>query len=137
MLNIYLDIDGVLRGCASPKEDREALLRYILDHCRPFWLTTHCKHGVNNAPLALSQEFAPELVAELAQKVQPTDWGSMKTEAIDFDQDFLWLDDTLFQVERMILRGHGAIQNIIVMNPRNPLAAQRALQIIKARVGEI
>ena len=27
--NIYLDIDGVLRGCASPKEDIEELYERI------------------------------------------------------------------------------------------------------------
>lgn len=31
MMNIYLDIDGVLKGCASPQEDIELFLRYCLD----------------------------------------------------------------------------------------------------------
>lgn len=31
MLNIYLDIDDVLRGCASLKEDIEVFLNYCLD----------------------------------------------------------------------------------------------------------
>ena len=30
---LYFDIDGVIRGVASPKEDVIALLRYCLDNC--------------------------------------------------------------------------------------------------------
>ncbi len=134
MLKVYLDIDGVLRGCASPVEDREELLRYILANCEAYWLTTHCKHGVNNAILALSQEFSSELLAELDAKVRATEWGAMKTDAIDFDSDFIWLDDSVFQVERMILSGHNASQNAVAMNPRDPAAAKTALATIKARV---
>ena len=32
---MYLDIDGVIRGAASPKEDVMKLLRYCLNNC-PF-----------------------------------------------------------------------------------------------------
>lgn len=44
---IYLDIDGVLKGVSSPKEDVVVLLRYCLDNYpgRVYWLTTHCRGG--------------------------------------------------------------------------------------------
>ena len=39
---IYFDIDGVLKGTASPQEDIVALLRYCLDNYAGsiYWLTT-------------------------------------------------------------------------------------------------
>ena len=47
ILNIYLDVDGVLKGCASPKEDIEEFLEFCLDNCVVYWLTTYCRGGVN------------------------------------------------------------------------------------------
>ena len=55
MLNIYLDIDGVIKGCASPQEDIEAFLRYCLDNYSDsmYWLTTHCNKGINRAVMSV------------------------------------------------------------------------------------
>ena len=95
---IYFDVDGVLRGTASPTVDIEALLRYCLDNYGDslYWLTTHCKYGVNHAPDALRGVLPDELVDELAARVQPTDWENYKVEGIDLDCDFVWFDDNLF-----------------------------------------
>lgn len=134
-MDIYLDIDGVLRGCSSPIEDRIALLRYIMDTpgLEGYWLTTHCKHGENRACEALSAEYPPEFLEKLNQKIHPTEWSSLKTDALNFEHKFLWLDDTFFVTERMILKGHGVTNSILVMEPTNPNAAKNALNIIKQR----
>ncbi len=44
-MNIYLDIDGVLRGAASPVEDVANFLNYVIDNYpdSTYWLTTHCR----------------------------------------------------------------------------------------------
>ena len=49
MMNIYLDIDGVLVGTASPMSDIVDLLEYILERFphSTYWLTTHCRWGSN------------------------------------------------------------------------------------------
>ena len=47
ILNIYLDVDGVLKGCVSPKEDIEKFIEFCLDNCVVYWLTTYCRGGVN------------------------------------------------------------------------------------------
>ena len=133
MLNIYLDVDGVLRGCASPKEDIEAFLRYCLDNFSVYWLTSHCKGGVNYAPRALEGILSDDLVKELAQKVQPTDWSTLKTEAIDFDEPFVWLDDyeVSYEIER--LKEHNLEDSFYLVDRNNPNAAKEMLQYLKGR----
>ena len=39
----------------------------------------------------------------LHTEVLPTDWGALKTDAIDMDSDFVWFDDILFEVEKAVL----------------------------------
>jgi hypothetical protein len=42
----------------------------------------------------------PETLEKLEDAVRPTNWDALKTEAIDFESDFYWLDDNPLQVER-------------------------------------
>lgn len=37
------------------------------------------------------------------KNILPTNWDTLKTEAIDFSQPFLWFDDDLFNEERKVL----------------------------------
>ena len=130
---IYFDVDGVLRGTASPREDVEALLRYCLDNYGDslFWLTTHCKYGVNHAPDALRGVLSDDLVDELAEKVHPADWENYKVEGIDLDSDFIWFDDNLFEGEKKILDAYYVADSFFQMNPRDPEMAKKALGFIK------
>lgn len=133
MLNIYLDIDGVIRGCTSPKEDVEKFLWYCLEKYPDpiYWLTTHCNHGVNRTPEALQGELSQELVDELARKVKPTDWEVLKTDGIDKDQDFVWFDDNLFESERRVLEAYYVEDGFFRMNPKDPEMAKKALSHLK------
>ena len=135
---IYFDIDGVLRGVASPREDVMALLRYCLDNYpgAVYWLTTHCRGGENHTNSALRGEFPDELVDELYSKVLPTDWGVLKTEAIDMDSDFVWFDDNLFESERMVLEQNYVLDGFFLMNPKDPEMARRALLFL-AKYGKM
>ena len=130
---IYFDIDGVLKGTASPKEDIVALLRYCLDNYpgAVYWLTTHCRQGVNRVDFALKGEFPDEFVDELYAKVLPTDWEVLKTEAVDMDSDFVWFDDNLFETEQMILERNYVLDGFFRMNPRDPEMAKKALAFLK------
>lgn len=40
----------------------------------------------------------------LKHEVSPTDWDMPKTEDIDFDTPFIWLDDAVFKYEQNKLR---------------------------------
>ena len=133
MINIYLDIDGVIRGCASPKEDIEEFLGYCLDNYpdSTYWLTTHCNHGVNRAPEAIQNEFSKELVDTLTKQVKATEWEVLKTDGIDMDQDFVWFDDNLFESERQVLKSNYVEDGFFRMNPKDPEMAKKALNHLK------
>lgn len=130
---IYFDIDGVIRGVASPKEDVMALLRYCLDNYpgKVYWLTTHCRGGENHTNAALRGEFPDEFVDELYSKVLPTEWGALKTDAIDMDSDFVWFDDNLFDAEKVVLEQNYVLDGFFRMNPREPEMARKALNFLK------
>lgn len=133
MLNIYLDIDGVIRGCASPKEDIENFLNYCLSKYPDsvYWLTTHCNHGVNRAPEALQGILSAELVDRLANIVKPTEWEILKTDAIDKDQNFVWFDDNLFESEKRVLDAYNVADGFFRMDPKDPEMAKKALNYLK------
>ena len=132
-MNIYLDIDGVIRGCASPKEDIEEFLWYCLDNYPDsiYLLTTHCNHGVNRASEAIQDEFSKELVDALSKQVKATEWEVLKTDGIDMDQDFVWFDDNLFESERQVLKAYYAEDGFFRMNPKDPEMAKKALNHLK------
>ncbi|MBR6097717.1 ADP-ribosylglycohydrolase family protein [Candidatus Saccharibacteria bacterium] len=134
-MNIYFDIDGVLKGVASPVEDLVELVTYVLDNFpgHVYWLTTHCKGGANNAIYALQDVFDEKLLDRMAKEIQPTDWGTLKTDAIDFDQPFLWLDDDLWQSELLVLKEHGAVNSHVMMDWKDEWAAKKALARIKKK----
>lgn len=131
-LNIYLDVDGVLRGTASPKSDIIKLLEYCLEHypTSTYWLTTHCKHGENRVDRALHGEFPDELVEQIYNTFQPTNWDVLKTDAIDFASDFIWFDDNLLWSEKAMLEKYGALDKFFRMDPRDPSMAQKALDFL-------
>ena len=134
-MNIYLDIDGVILGPESPKKGIDKLLKYLLKNYpdNTYWLTTHCKGGINRCGEWLRQNHLPEkLVAELEAKVKPTDWGVLKTDAIDFSQPFFWLDDSLLESERMVLSQHGALDSCMLIDKHDPKAIKTALKRIKS-----
>ena len=133
-MNVYLDIDGVLRGVASPVYDVAAFLEYVLDNYGDFtyWLTTHCRQGYNHSREALLDSELPTALAErAADTVKPSDFEVLKTDGIDFSKPFVWFDDNLFQSEQMVLEEHGCLSNHFLMDPRDPEMAKKALDLLK------
>ena len=133
-MNIYLDIDGVLRGAASPIEDRVELLDYILTNFSDsaYWLTTHCRQDYNHTRAELLNSDLPkDLVERVSSIVKPTNFGVLKTDAIDFEKPFIWLDDNLFESEQKVLESHGCLVNHFYMNPHDPEMAKKALILLK------
>ncbi len=134
-MNIYLDIDGVLLGTASPIEDVRSLTEHILRLYpgRVFWLTTHCSSKENRCSDWLRRGGFPEdLVRRLEAGVRPAHWRTWKTEAIDFSQPFFWLDDGPLQGEIRRLEERGARSGLILMDKRDPRSARLALERIRA-----
>lgn len=132
-MRIYLDIDGVIIGSASPPEDVETLLYFILDRFpgSVYWLTTHCQGQCNRTKEWLEGRVADALAERLYREVRPTQWKTLKTEAIDFSAPFLWLDDALLYSERKALEDHGKSGSWLFMNKRDPGMAKKALAAVR------
>ena len=111
-MNFYLDIDGVLLN----KEGKPSLHldRFISDVSKYniYWLTTHCKGNATNALQKLVGKVSPESYF-LLLNFRPTNWNTWKTEAIDFTQDFRWLDDNIFIAEQKVLESHNCFDKFI------------------------
>lgn len=120
-IDLYLEIDGVIltRG-VTPAPHLETFLAYILDNYSVSWLTSWCKG--NNVPTVkyLSRFLSRECVA-LVKKIKPTNFILDKTEAIDFNKNFFWLDKELFDSEKNTLKRHDVYESWIELNlMKNP-----------------
>lgn len=133
-MNIYLDIDGVL--LANDKEASRyadeflhAVLKKYPDST--YWLTTHNWKGENRAKEILAPHLKPETVALLDQ-IKHSEWGELKTDAIDFEQDFLWFDDDLWPNELTVLERHEAVQNFMMVDlQKDPDLLKKLTQVIE------
>lgn len=68
---------------------------------------------------------------ELFKKVKATDWTDLKTEGIDFDSNFIWLDDYPFQAELEVLNNFGASESLLKVNLKNEGELSRILSYLK------
>ena len=133
-MNIYLDIDGVLlvneKHATKYADDfLQAILTKYPD--TTYWLTTHNWRGEDRAKEILAPHLKPETVS-LLDRIKPTEWGEFKTDAIDFDQDFLWFDDDLWPEELKALERNEAIENFIMVDLRkDPDILQKLTKVIK------
>ena len=75
-----------------------------------FWLTSHCK-GDTQSLIDYFSNFLPGEYIELFKKIEPTNWQTLKTEAIDFSKDFLWLDDYILEQEQKVLEEKGKLDS--------------------------
>lgn len=135
-MNIYLDIDGVLlandqHAANHADEFLQAVLEKYPDST--YWLTTHNWKGENRAKEVLSPYLKPETVA-LLDGIKPSEWGELKTDAINFDEDFIWFDDDLWPDELNTLEKHEAVQNFIMVDlEKNPNLLSELTQVIRSQ----
>ena len=114
-IKLYIDIDGVIlkyKGDQVPK-DISKFIRFIVANYDFYWLTTHCKGDALTAIDYLSEYLIDEDL-RLLQQVKPTDWNTLKTEAIDFTSDFYWIDDYALNAEKEILQMNGKKDSLIL-----------------------
>ncbi|MDO9231440.1 MAG: hypothetical protein Q7U36_03130 [bacterium] len=130
-MNLYLDIDGVI----LTKEGQEAkhlfeFLDFATEKFDCYWLTTHCKGDGETALEYLEKKISTKSF-DLLKKIEPTNWDLWKTEVINFDEDFLWLDDYIFDGEMEILKKNNASQKLIKIDLKNN--PDQLLEIIKLK----
>lgn len=131
-MKIYLDIDGVLLTKAGVQAEHvKSFLEVATTAHQVYWLTTHCKGDAEDTINQISGSFDPDILP-LLKKIKPTNWTTLKTEALDFSSDFLWFDDYVMQVEQDILRKHGKLDSLIVVDLINdPEYLKAAIKILK------
>ena len=119
-MKLYLDIDGVLLDYGTDTHAKHVgeFIDYITAEYECYWLTTHCKGDSSTAIAYLSSYLPPEMIKKL-ESVKPTTWDDMKTEAIDFDHDFVWLDDYPFNAEIGVLEYYKVQDSLFRVNLSN------------------
>ena len=131
-MKLYIDIDGVLLNYdTDTRADHSVeLIDYITKEFDCYWLTTHCKGDSAPAIEYLSGYFPPEIIEKL-KKVKPTYWEDLKTEGIDFDRNFIWLDDYPFNAELSVLENFGVSDSIYRVNLANENELENVLTHLK------
>ncbi len=133
-MNIYLDIDGVI--ITKDKKIANGLvefLEYATHNHTCFWLTTHCKNDANRVEEHI-KPILPEHVFKLVQRVKPNSWTDYKTDGINFDEDFMWLDDNLFLKEKDVLLKNNALSKLELIDLRaNPNQLLDILKKLKSK----
>lgn len=110
-MNIYLDINGVLiTHNNKPALFVDEFIEHIMWNWpdNTYWLSSYCWRGSNKAVEVLRPFLKPS-TSKLTEQIQPSDWGSVKTDAINFKKPFLWFDDSLYMQEKEVLEHYGAI----------------------------
>lgn len=134
-MNIYLDIDGVLlinEKNASPYADEflQTILKKYPENT--YWLTTHNWKGENRAKDVLAPYLKPETI-KLLDMIKPSKWNELKTDAINFDDDFLWFDDDLWPDELNVLEEHEATEQFIMVKlHEDPNMLEKLTKVIVA-----
>ena len=128
-MRIYLDIDGTLihedvRNYGKPALGLEYFLTVLQGH-ETFWLTTHCRDGnPDKARILLKAVVSPSLHSEI-DRIKPTIWDTQKIEAIDWTQEFIWLDNDVNQFEQVhfyrTMPGQNVIEVDLADNPEQIL----------------
>lgn len=110
-MNIYLDIDGVLMANEQRVSNyHHEFVDHLVNKYPVYWLTTHCKGDASFTLNHLKMFFHSETM-KLFERIMPTNWETLKTEAIDFSQPFLWFDDDVFTAEKEILKQHNCFDS--------------------------
>jgi hypothetical protein len=131
-LNIYLDIDGViLTKQGKLASGADIFLCKLIENedniC--YWLTTRCK-GDTRPVLNALQPLLDQKTSKLVECVKPTNWNTLKTEAIDFNKPFLWFDDILMYSEEQVLRKNCVLGCFVRIDIRSNPYQLRDIKVI-------
>ncbi len=138
-MKLYLDVEGTLVLHAHhdgyllphPADGLDQFLDWAIGVADCYWLSGVDHSGGHEGILrAFRSTLGPLRYKELQPvllAIRPTYWSRSKLEAIDLDDDelWLWVDDGHGEVERIILKSLG-LQDRAVNCPHNGLQQVRA-----------
>lgn len=134
-MNVYLDIDGVLLANETHAANyADEFLQIVLEKYpdSTYWLTTHNWNDENRAEQVLAPHLHPDTV-KLLDKIKPTVWRELKTDAINFDEDFLWFNDDLWPDELNVLEEHEAAEQFILVKlDQDPDMLKKLAEVVGA-----
>jgi hypothetical protein len=139
-LNLYLDIDGVLLGRNEKDEialipNIEEILAFTRKRFDCYWLSTHSRHGIEGVLSYLGPYF-PGSTIRMIDHIKAIPWKTLKTEAIDFDRPFLWIDDSPLEFELAILRKKGCLASWLCVDAYHDYG-DLSVRLIKKRSRDI
>lgn len=125
-MKIYLDIDGTMihEDLTENYGKAAAGLEDFIIALRPYdtyWLTTHCTTGDPVNAVRIMKNVLPESLHADIDRIKGTVWSDMKTEALDWDSDFIWFDNDIFDAEWKALEKCKENQSVVQVDLRtNP-----------------
>ena len=129
-MKIYVDIDGVLltKNHKLPVDVIE-FIEFLVNNFECYWLTTHCRGGENKSIEYLKNFFLEKEINHF-RKFKETNWNDLKTEAIDFKSNFIWLEDYPFESEKKVLAKNKKSENLIEVDLRRKKELNRVIHQI-------
>ena len=121
MKKLYIGVDGVLLTVKNTRVPPGAVefINYITSAFDCYWLTTRLKGNGEVDTASLLRDLALYYDVDTLKKLQtikPASWETAKTEGIDFDADFYWIDDYPFEYEKKILEAHHKLDRLITVD---------------------
>ncbi len=75
-------------------------------------------------------KYFDEAALNKMKAIKPTNWATLKTEAIDFSAEFYWLEDFAFQSELLVLDSKQRKDNLIKVNLDKPNELKRIISLL-------
>lgn len=135
---MYLDIDGVLivwqeqYKCIELARGFGRLMRFCKIHeIQPYWLSQWC---MNPGTLTgLNCLLWPTSAGTMAiPKIQK--WEYNKAEAIDFESDFVWIEDGIDDDAVAVLRSHAALDRFFWCHGSNSYGLLHFMEFTRKRL---
>jgi len=122
---MYIDVDGVLvvwnpaKSCIELSRGYGELMRFCLIHdIQPYWLTMWSDSPEHLE--GLSRLLWPDICPTMAQPRILKVGSSNKADCIDYNSDFVWIEDGLGDHDIDILKSHNAFDRFFYTNGQNP-----------------
>lgn len=117
-MKIYLDIDGTLihedatDNNGKPAASLGEFLIALRQH-ETYWLTTHCTLGDPQNAASILKAVLPDYLHPDVDRIKGTTWAEMKTEALDWDSDFIWFSNDVEDAEWEVLAKYRPGQSVV------------------------